>query len=94
VKGQRNGAFTPPAVPQQSRSATAGSQNGKGRHAARPNGCVFSGTSAKLDGRPSAAGFVPAGGWSLPLLLAIACGLLGFASLSQWVRSEMRWWIG
>jgi hypothetical protein len=94
VKGRGNGAFAPVAGPRHSPSTAAGGQEGEEHHAARSNGCAFSGASAKLNGSPTAAGLVPSGAWSLTLLLAIACGLLGFASLSQWVGSEVRWWKG
>jgi hypothetical protein len=94
VKGQSNGAFAPIAGPQHSPSTAAGGQEGEEHHAAHSNGCAFAGASAKLHGSPTAAGLVPSGAWSLTLLLAIACGLLGFSSLSQWVRSEVRWWKG
>jgi hypothetical protein len=92
-KGRPNGLFAPTAGRHESMSAAGSSENGKGQRATHPKGCAFSGASAKLNGRPTASGLVPSGGWSLTLLLAIACGLLGFSSLSQWVRSELRRWI-
>jgi hypothetical protein len=92
----RSGLFAPTSGPHPRGSgrSAAGGQSGKEGHAAQSKGCVFSGVSAKLDGRPAAAGFVPAGGHSLTLLLAIACGLLAVSSFTQWVGSEARWWRG
>jgi hypothetical protein len=86
--------FAPSGGLPQSRSSAAGGEKGETHHAGRANGCVFSGASAKFNGRPTAAGLVLSGGWSLTVLLAITCALLGLSSLSQWVRSEARWWIG
>jgi hypothetical protein len=99
VKGRGNGPFAPVAGPRHSPSTAAEGQEGEGQegeehHAAHSNGCAFSGASAKLNGSPTAARLVPSGAGSLTLLLAIACGLFGFASLSQWVGSEVRWWKG
>jgi hypothetical protein len=87
-KVPRSGVFTPTAVPHGGHEARA---SGRGRHAARNSGgCDFAGTSAKFRVKPTAAGFAPTGGFSWTLLLGILCGALGFSSLAQWVRTEMR----
>jgi hypothetical protein len=91
-KAPKSGVFAPVTGPRRRQtSPPAGSRHSNGHRAGHGKGCDFSGTSAKLDSTPTASSLVPPGGFSLTILLAILCGLLGFSSLAQWIRSELRW---